>query len=152
MILRKGVRMQLKRVESKPEVEAYISKLKYALQNGAKITFQIDRQVDVNRDIKYTNKYTVASLFPNESPEIALKKELLSLSVEEYQCTVKDERFPKRSEMRVFGRTYNCSKDVYIKIRVELMDPTNYGNNTAFVMSFHFAEIPFNASDFPYRT
>ena len=152
MILHKGVRMQLKRVESKPEVEAYISKLKYALQNGAKITFQIDRQVDVNRDIKYTNKYTVAALFPNESPEIALKKELLSLSVEEYQCTVKDERFPKRSEMRVFGRTYNCSKDVYIKIRVELMDPTNYGNYTAFVMSFHFAEIPFNASDFPYRT
>lgn len=144
--------MELKRVESKSEVEAYIEKLKYALQNGARITFQIDRQVDRNRNIKFTNKYTVAALFPNESPEIALKRELLSLSVSEYQCTMKDERFPKRSEMRVFGRTYNCSDDVYVKIRIELMDPANFGNHTAFVMSFHFAEIPFKESDFPYRT
>ena len=51
--------MELKRVESKSEVEAYIFKLKYALQNGAKITFQIDRQVDENRNIKNTNRYTV---------------------------------------------------------------------------------------------
>ncbi len=105
--------MEWKRIETKPEVEAYISKLKYALQNGAKITFQIDRQVDEKRNIKNTNRYTVAALFPDESPEIALKKELLSLSAEEYQYTMIDERYPKRSEMRVFGRTYNCNEDVY---------------------------------------
>ena len=66
-------------------------------------------------------------------------------------CTVKDLRFPKRSEMRVFGKTYNFTEDVYIKIRVELVDPNNANNHTTFVMSFHFAEKPFNADDFPYR-
>lgn len=144
--------MERKRIESKSEVEAYISKLKYALNNGARINFQIDRKADENRNIKNTNRYTIATLFPNESPETALRRELLTLSVEEYQCTVKDERFPERSEMRVFGRTYNCNEDVYIKIRVELMDLSNHGNHTTFVMSFHFAEIPFSNEDFPYGT
>lgn len=142
--------METKRIETKADVEAYIEKLKYALNNNAKITFQIERRCDEKRDIRYTNKYTVATLFPNESPEIALRRELLALCVEEYQCTVKDQSFPNRSEMRVFGRTYNGNEDVYIKIRVELMDPSNYGNHTAFVMSFHFAEKPFE-EDFPYR-
>ena len=35
--------------------------------------------------------------------------------------TVKDRRFIKRSEMRVFGKNYN-SNDVYIKIRVGKMN------------------------------
>lgn len=146
--------MEQKRIETKSEVEAYISKLKYALDNGAKISFQIERIVDDNRNIVNTNRYTVAALFPNESPEIALRRELMSLSVEEYQCTVKDKRFPNRSDMRVFGRTYQASgnsKEVYIKIRVELIDLSNFGNESVFVMSFHFAEIPFRDVDFPYK-
>jgi len=63
--------------------------------------------------------------------------------------TVKDLRFRQRSEMRVFGRRYHESSDVYIKIRVELLSAT--GNHTAFVMSFHYAEISFAAEIFPYR-
>ena len=59
----------------------------------------------------------------------------------EYIHTVKDLRFPKRSEMRVFGRRYHGSNDVYIKIRVELLSAM--GNHTAFVMSFHYAEVSF---------
>ena len=39
--------------------------------------------------------------------------------------------------------------DVYIKIRVELVDEC--GNPTTFVMSFHFAEMAFVPEDFPYR-
>ncbi len=48
-----------------------------------------------------------------------------------------------------FGRRYHESSDVYIKIRVELLSAT--GNHTAFVMSFHYAEISFAAEIFPYR-
>lgn len=144
--------METKRIEPKTDVEAYLSKMKYALEHGAKLTFQIDRKVDENRKIGNTNRYTIANLFPNESPEKVLRRELSSLSVEEYQCTVKDIRFPKRSEMRVFGRTYRGNKDVFIKIRVELIDPANFGNHTVFVMSFHYAEVAFKSDDFPYRS
>ena len=137
------------RIESELEVKAYIQNLKYALNNGAKINFQAKRLVDENRDEKYTNQYTVDTLFPDEDPVAALRKELLTLSVEDYIQTVKDFRFPKRSEMREFGRVYNGKDDVYIKIRVELLG--SYGNMTTFIMSFHFAEKPFFPEMFPYR-
>lgn len=137
------------RIESETEVRAYIQNLKFALNNGAKINFQIKRLVDENRDEKYTNQYTVNTLFPDENPVDALKRELLTLSVEEYMQTVKDLRFPNRSEMREFGKVYNGSDDVYIKIRVELLGA--YGNTTTFVMSFHFEERAFTPEMFPYK-
>lgn len=137
------------RIESELEVKAYIQDLRYALNNGAKIDFQAKRRVDDNRDEKYTNQYTVNTLFPDENPVDALKRELLTLTVEDYMRTVRDLRFPKRSEMREFGKVYNGTEDVYIKIRVELLGM--YGNTTTFVMSFHFAEKAFTPEIFPYR-
>lgn len=137
------------RIESETEVKAYIQDLKFVLNNGAKIDFQAKRFVDDNRDKKYTNQYTVNTLFPNENPANALKRELLTLSVEDYMRTVKDLRFPKRSEMREFGKVYNGKDDVYIKIRVELLGI--YGNATTFIMSFHFAEKAFIPTMFPYK-
>ena len=137
------------RIESELEVKSYIQNLKYALNNGAKITFQVKRLVDENREEKYTNQYTVNTLFPNENPVEALKRELKTLKVEEYIRTVKDLKFLNRSEMREFGKVYNSKDDVYIKIRVELLNL--YGTTTTFVMSFHFAERPFTKEMFPYR-
>lgn len=137
------------RIESELEVKSYLQNLKYALNNGAKITFQVKRLVDENREEKYTNQYTVDTLFPNENPVDALKRELKTLKVEEYIRTVKDLKFPNRSEMREFGKIYNGKDDVYIKIRVELLDL--YGATTTFIMSFHFAEKPFTKEMFPYR-
>ena len=139
------------RIETEEEVKAYLAKLKYAIESGATITFQEARKVDNDKDEKYTNKYTVAALFPNENPVVALKRELLKLTVYEYMRTVNDRRFPNRSEMREFGKIYNGSDEVYIKIRVELLDPLGFGNHTAFVMSFHFAQIPFKQEMFPYK-
>lgn len=137
------------RVESELEVKAYIQNLKFALKNGARIDFQAKRRVDDKRDEKFTNQYTVNTLFSDENPVDALKRELLSLSVEDYMRTVKDLRFPKKSEMREFGKVYNGTDDVYIKIRVELLGM--YGQTTTFVMSFHFAEQPLSPEMFPYR-
>ena len=137
------------RIESELEVKAYIQDLKFSLNNGALIDFQVKRVVDEKRDEKYTNQYTVNRLFPDENPVDALKRELLTLSVEDYMRTVKDTRFPKRSEMREFGKVYNGTEDVYIKIRVELLGL--YGNTTTFVMSFHFAEKAFTPEMFPYK-
>jgi len=137
------------RIESELDVCAYLQDLKYALEHGAKLTFQEERLVDQHRDQRYTNRFTVADLFPDESPVTALKRELQKLTVEEYMQTVKDLRFPKRSEMREFGKVYDGKGDVYIKIRVELL--SEYGNHTTFVMSFHYATIPFTPDMFPYR-
>ena len=137
------------RIESEIEVKAYIQDLKFALNNGAKIDFQAHRRVDERRDERYTNQYTVTTLFPDENPVDALKRELLTLTVEDYMRTVKDIRFPKRSELREFGKVYNGFGDVYIKIRVELLGI--YGNTTTFVMSFHFAQRPFTPEMFPHR-
>ena len=137
------------RIESELEVNTYLQNLRYALEHNAKIDFQAERIVDQNRNVRYTNKYTVADLFPNENPVVALKRELKTLTIEEYMQTVKDTRFPKRSEMREFGKIYAGKGDVYIKIRVELL--SGFGNHTTFVMSFHYAEIPFTPAMFPYR-
>ena len=137
------------RIESKLEVNTYLQKLKYALDHDAQITFQARRLVDKQRDEKYTNQYTIDTLFPDENPVDALKRELKTLTVEEYMKTVQDLRFPKRSEMREFGKVYNGMQDVYIKIRVELLGLN--GNTTTFVMSFHFAEKPFTTDMFPYK-
>lgn len=140
--------MLTSRIESFLDIQAYLQNISYALDNGAKITFQEHRRVDERRNIRYTNVYTIATLFPDENPVVALKRELKSLTAENYIRTVKDLRFPARSEMREFGKTYNNS-DVYIKIRVELL--TNTVGHTVFVMSFHFAEKEFTTEIFPYK-
>ena len=85
------------RIESKLEIQSYLQNLSYALDHGAAITFQIDRQIDKSRDIKYTNKFTIADLFPNTNPVDALKRELRKLTIEDYIRTVKDTRFKKKA-------------------------------------------------------
>lgn len=42
------------RIETQLEVQAYLQDLRYALNNGAHLTFQIDRKVDDDRDVYYT--------------------------------------------------------------------------------------------------
>lgn len=140
---------ETRRIESKEEVQAYLQNLRYVLDHGATVDFQESRMVDQKREVCYTNQYTVQKLFSaDEVLTDALKRELRSLTVEMYMGTVKDLRFPRRSEMREFGKVYSGNREVYIKIRVELMK--NYGNHYIFVMSFHFAEREFTASMFPF--
>lgn len=136
------------RIETKEEVKWYLENLKYNLDNGAVIDFAKDRRVDDTRDIKYTNKYTVADLFPNEEPLEALRHELRKLRVEEYIRTCKDLNHPERNEYREFGRVYDGKGDVYIKIRVEVIN--KYGYKTVFTMSFHYATKPLKDEVFPY--
>jgi len=140
---------EIKRIESRTEIQSYIQNLKFALNHGASISFQATRHADQLRAPEFSNQFTVADLFPAENPAAALKRELQSLTVQEYMQTVKDLRFPNRSEMREFGRVYNGKGDVYIKIRVELLGEA--GNHSVFIMSFHYAVRRFLPEDFPYR-
>ena len=136
------------RIESIEEVNAYLSKLRYAIDNGAQLKIQEERQVDKNRPVMYTNKFTIPDLFPDEDPQVALRRELKTLTVEEYIKTVKDLRFPNKSEMREFGKIYAGTKEVYIKLRVEILG--HVGQPPLFVMSFHYAMRPFSEETFPY--
>ena len=135
----------VKRIESKADIETYIAQLNYSLsKRTSRLYFQEDRQVDLYRNERYTNRYTMDDLFPNMDPVKALKRELKKLTVSDYLETIKDIHYPNRSELRVFGKKY--TDNVYIKIRVE-MTP----NEMIFVMSFHYAEFPFTPSTFPYK-
>jgi len=138
-----------KRKESKQEVQTYLDRLKYAIQsNTAKLTFQKYRNIDNNRNSRYTNRYTMGHLFSDEDDVEVLKREMSLLTVGEYIETVKDTRFPKRSEIRVFGKQYS-GDDIYIKIRVELVSSHAGGDSFVMVMSFHYSEWVFKESDFP---
>lgn len=142
-------RLELKRRESKFEVETHLDRLKYAIESDSvRVNFQRNRRIDQDRDKKYTNRYTIARLFPDEDEIDAIKKELLKLTIEDYIETVKDKKFPKKSEMRVFGKQY-AKEDVYIKIRVELAHTS--GGDDILVMSFHYSEWSFTEDDFPYK-
>ena len=106
--------------QNRQDVEAYLAKLEYALQDkNIRIEFQKDRYVDENRPKEYTNVYTMARLFPDASPNDVLHRELASLRVQEYIETVKDIRYPRRSEFWVFGKKYT-GKDVYINLGLKL--------------------------------
>jgi len=84
--------------KNRQDVETYLEKLRYALQNESTlIEFQTERLVDQNRQKEYTNVYTVAKLFPDESPTDVMRRELAGLKVWEYIETVKDIRYPRRS-------------------------------------------------------
>lgn len=140
-----------KRIETQSEVLTYLHRLKYALQSGSvKLSFLKDRRVDQNREKKHTNRYTLAHLFPNEDEVESLKRELQLLTIEDYIETVEDTRFPKLSEMRVFGKQYS-GNDVYIKIRVELISVLTSGDHFILVMSFHYSEFALIDGDFPYK-
>lgn len=142
---------ETKRIESKQDIETFLARLKYAIETkSVRFYVEKDRYVEKKRDEKYSNRYTLSRLFPDEDEAEVLKRELASLCPEEYIETVKDTRYPKKSEMRAFGRKYD--EDVYIKIRVELVSWDHAsGEHYIFVMSFHYSTGRFKACRFPYR-
>ncbi len=149
--MRKKRSHEQKYTESKDEVVTFLDSLFYALDSdNAKIELIQDRNVDKGRIDKYTNRYTLLCLFPDEDPVEAIKQELSTLSIGEYIETVKDLRYEKRSPLRVFCKKYS-GEDVYIKLRVELLKMLISGNdNYILVLSFHYAEKNFSDGDFPY--
>ena len=139
---------QDRRIESKEDIERYIKDLRFALNNGASINLIKERKVDAHRDNRFTNKYTLSFLFPDENPVQALRKELQLLDVSNYLYTSRDRDDPGKSELRVFGRAYN-GEDVYIKIRVELISDT--GKASVLVLSFHYALHDLINGNYPYK-
>ena len=133
-------------VESEKDVFHFLEHLKFSLkQKTTKIQLIEKRQVDNERDLKYTNTYTMAKLFPNDDKVVALKRELERLEITDYIETNKDKNFPSRQDWRAFGKKYG-NEEIYIKFRVELLPNTN-----VLVMSFHLSTVSFKTFKFPYK-
>ena len=72
--MRKKRSHEQKYTESKDEVVTFLDSLFYALDSdNAKIELIQDRNVDKGRIDKYTNRYTLLCLFPDEDPVEAIK-------------------------------------------------------------------------------
>lgn len=137
--------------ESKLEISTCLDQLHYLIKsNQASISFEKNRPADNKKEAKFTNRYTLGVLFPDESEAVVLKRELLTLRVEEYIESIRDFNFPKLAPMRVFCKQYsNC--DVYIKFRIEIMSKELGGSGRIIVISFHFAEWKYKCTDYPFR-
>lgn len=137
-------------LEQAAAVETYLAQLRHVLKSKqSKISIIWDRKVDSLREPINSNRNTVARLFPDDDPVVALRQELSSLKSSEYIETVTDTRFPNRPAFRVFGRSYS-EGDVYIKIRVEMFAQSS-SSPSVLVMSFHFALHRFEADRFPLK-
>ena len=144
---------EAKRVESIDEVKGFLAKIKYLFSlKFFSLRIQYERLTDNMRNVVFTNRYTIATLFPDEDPVAALKNEVKTLSISEYMHTMKDSRFPGNTDFRVFGRKYDNHPDhVYIKLRVEIIPPkTNSPQNNVYIISFHFSDHSLTDTDFPY--
>lgn len=138
-------------IEDRPSVEAYIANTTLALKDShTEVRIQFDRLKDKYRDERYTTRYTLGELFPDEAPSTALRRELSNLKPEEYIRPVPDSVNENKPAFWEFGRTYTGKGDVYIKIRTVLLDQQCGNNHSVFIMSFHFATSPLSEEVFPY--
>ena len=138
-----------KRIESKIEIVDYLRKLLLALQHdGVVVRLKVDSFSDEHRNERYTNRFTINSLFPDEDVVTVLKRELSLITVENYIKTELDRDLPWKLEFRIFGKSYG--DDVYIKIRVEDEDKF-LTQPIVQVMSFHYALHQFTQKQFPYK-
>lgn len=130
------------------EVKAFLSLVQYKLQHNIPINFQFYRERERAKRPEHRNQFTIHSLFPNEGRVEALRRELQTLTPANFIGTQLDTKRKNKPEFWKFGKVYD-GKDVYIKYRIE--NPDDFGTESIYVMSFHFAERDFTPSEFPYN-
>lgn len=81
--------------ESKSEIEIFIHELRLALANKKSFIRVIEKKTsEIGRDAEQTNASTISTLFPDEYPHIALRRELKKLEVIDYMYSMTDSLFP----------------------------------------------------------
>ncbi|MGN0831960.1 MAG: hypothetical protein ACI4NI_11815 [Candidatus Ornithospirochaeta sp.] len=136
--------MNNKRIDSKAEVETFLSDLKEILESD---TFVIERDLDIllkkkgeSANDPYSTDNTLATL---EYDKTDVCRELKKLTVREYSETIIDNRDSALPPFYVFYRNIQ-SQDVYIKVKIR-----DRQTGKVFCVSFHFARFP-NTKPFPY--
>lgn len=143
VMIMKATDDQTKHIESLIAVQTYLDKLKHIINNNGKINFQKHKQSEKQKNIEFTNLYTVHDLFANQDIVEAIKQELKSLDVSNYLHTVTDIKYPQKPPLWVFCKKIK-ERDVYIKIRTAIVE------GFILVISFHYAAYTINKSDYPY--
>src|SRR5690625_4872863 len=87
------------RIEQKFVVEHFINEVKEALLNDST---QLSTEQKREEDEAELHENIMSILFPNEDETTVLKRELANLTSEDYLETLKDKKFPNKSETRVF--------------------------------------------------
>lgn len=92
---------------------------------------------------------TIATLFPDEFADVALRRELKTLTEKNYMYSLKNIQYPLTSKRRVFGKRYG-DDDIYIKLRIEFDSDKSLIKTIIFVLSFHVSTEKFHPKNFPY--
>ena len=136
------------RNEQKFVVEHFLTEMKEALSSESA---QLYSQHHRKEDEAELHENIMSILFPNENETAVLKRELTGLTTEDYIETLKDKKFPNKSETRVFAKQYN-GEFVYMHVRVEMLEQEETGEpEQGLITSLHFCESELEVTDFPYK-
>lgn len=139
------------RIEQKFVVEHFISEVKEALLNDST---QLSTEQKREEDEAELHENIMSILFPNEDETTVLKRELANLTSEDYLETLKDKKFPNKSETRVFAKKYD-EDYIFLHVRMETLVQSESDETVkALIMSLHFRDEDddeIEIADFPYK-
>jgi hypothetical protein len=137
--------------ESISEIQIFIHELRVALANKKCFINVIEKKTsEIGRDIEQTNTSTINTLFPDEFPHVALRRELKKLDVRNYMYSMTDILYPQGNKLKVFGKNY-AGSDIYIKLKLEFENDKSYENAIVLILSFHKSTRIFRSDEFPFE-
>jgi len=107
------------RIEQKFVVQHFIEQLRETLRNEAlELFIQNEEEQDQEVDAEDLDQNALSVLFPNQDAAIVLTQGMRELAIGDYLETVKDKRFPNKSERRVFVKTI-ADQLLSVSVRLE---------------------------------
>lgn len=107
------------RIEQKFVVQHFIEQLRETLRNEAlELFIQNEEEQDQEVDAEDLDQNALSVLFPNQDAAVVLTQGMRELAIGDYLETVKDKRFPNKSERRVFVKTI-ADQLLSVSVRLE---------------------------------
>lgn len=126
-------------VDSEDNVEKHLQQLKELLKDPKCKLDILPRKKDEAEDDPYTTENTMQMLNYDSGD---VRRELLTLSTDDYIENMKDDRHPNTPDFRVFEKTLNGFQ-IYIKEKIR-------STKGVFCVSFHRAR--YHLKDRPYKS
>lgn len=107
------------RIEQKFVVKHFIDQLHETLENEAlELFIQNEEEQDQEVDAEDLDQNALSVLFPNQDATELLMQAMRQIAIGDYLETVKDKRFPDKSERRVFVKTI-ADQLLAVSVRLE---------------------------------
>jgi hypothetical protein len=137
-------------IEILSEVRLFLEELQLALSEKKSTIIISNKEIFQMGRLEFcTNMATIETLFPDEYADVALRRELKTLTEKNYMYSLKNIQYPLTSKRRVFGKRYG-DDDIYIKLRIEFDSDKSLNKTIIFVLSFHVSTEKFHPKNFPY--